>query len=138
MRGAAGETNIRPVRFSRSRTVAMRASQTLMQTSGGSVSMKNVRAMMIVSLLASLCLALPALATPRFTLPTQQQKQFKSDAERVAYTAWYNEKTDAAKKLAMGKDFLKKFPDSDFAASVKSVGFQLLEYIFKQHLGAFY
>jgi len=96
--------------------------------------MKKVSAMTVVSLLVSLCVALPALATPT----QQQQKQFKSDAEREAYTAFYNEKTDASKKLALGKDFLKKFPESEFASSVKSVNFQLLDYMFKQHLGAFY
>lgn len=101
--------------------------------------MKKVSAMTVVSLLASLFLALPALATPRFTPPPQQkQLQFKSDAEREAYTNWYNEKTDAAKKLALGKEFLKKFPDSDFAPSVDNINSQVLEIIFKQHLGAFY
>lgn len=101
--------------------------------------MKKVSAMTVVSLLASLFVAFPALATPRFTPPTQQkQLQFKNDAEREAYTAFYNEKTDAFKKLALGKDFLKKFPESDFAPSVEGVNLKVLEIIFGQHLATFY
>ena len=101
--------------------------------------MKKVSAMMIVSLLASLSIIVPTLATPHFTPPTQQkQLQFKSDAERAAYTDFYNEKTDAVKKLALGKEFLKKFPDSDFAPSVEGVNIKAMEIIFNQHLGAYY
>src|SRR5438132_522894 len=75
------------------------------------ISMKKVSVLIIVSLLASLFVALPALAAPHF-LPTQQpQKGFKTPEERAAYEAYWKEQTDWAKKLAMGKEFLSKFTD---------------------------
>ena len=101
--------------------------------------MKRVSLLMIVALLASFSVALPTWAAPRFAAQ-QAQKQFKSEAERTAYTAYYEVKIEAdpAKKLAMGKEFLKNFPDSDFAQSVKDVNLRALGMIFQAQLDAYY
>jgi hypothetical protein len=40
--------------------------------------------------------------------------------ERAAYTAYLNEKQDPAKRLALGKEFLRRHPRSEHAAEVES------------------
>src|SRR5262245_46366393 len=40
--------------------------------------------------------------------------------ERAAYSAYINEKNDPAKQLALGKEFLRRYPRSEHAAEVES------------------
>lgn len=99
--------------------------------------MKKVSLLIIASLLVSLFVALPALATPRFAQAPQPQKGFKTPEERAAYEAYYNEKTDWAKKLAMGKEFLSKFTDSDWKTDVKKGNLNALWNLFNAAVDAF-
>src|SRR3989442_1991207 len=72
--------------------------------------MKKLSLLIAVSLLASTFAAVPALASDYFLRSLQPALQ-GSDEERAAYEAVNNEK-DPAKKLALSKEFVKKFPDS--------------------------
>ncbi len=99
--------------------------------------MKKVSLLIIVSLLASLCVTLPALANPRFTQTPQPQKGFKTPEERAAYEAYWKEQTDWAKKLAMGKDFLGKFTDSDWKVDVKKGNLHALGNLFTAAVSVF-
>jgi len=94
--------------------------------------MKKLSVLIIVSLLASLFMALPALATP-----LQPQKGFKTPEERAAYEAYFNEKTDWTKKLRMGKDFLNKFTDSEWKVDVKRGNLNALLNLFQAAVQAF-
>ena len=74
--------------------------------------MKRSSLLVAVALLASSFAAMPAAASYHLT-QQQQAPKFGSDEERAAYEAWFNEK-DESKKLALGKTFVEKFPQSEY------------------------
>jgi hypothetical protein len=73
--------------------------------------MKRNSLLLAAALLASMCVSMPAGAGTRVSI------QQPSDAEREAYEKFYNEK-DEAKKLELAKDFVGKFPSSQYAKPV--------------------
>lgn len=64
--------------------------------------------------------------------PQAAQPQYKHPGEADAYTAFYNEK-DPKKKVALGEDFLQKFPDTDFKGQTY---FQLMSAYFSLNDGS--
>src|SRR5262249_17125034 len=50
----------------------------------------------------------------------QTRQALLRQEERAAYAAYMNEKQDAAKRLALGKEFLRRHPRSERAAEVES------------------
>ncbi len=94
------------------------------------------------SLLMVMLLVSPVAAWPAkgHSQPAQQQQpapKFQSDEERAAYEAYFNEK-DRAKKLALAKEFVKQFPNSDYAPWPRAHIFKTLGEDFQAALQAFY
>jgi uncharacterized caspase-like protein len=57
--------------------------------------------------------------------------------ERAAYQAYANEKQDAAKRLALGKEFLRKYPQSEFAGEVAAGNLKAMREIFAANFQSF-
>lgn len=71
----------------------------------------------------ALTIAISLMATPTLTYAsrsniTNQQAATQSDEERVLYEKYYNEK-ELEKKAAIAKEFVEKFPQSQYAAYCK-------------------
>ncbi len=71
----------------------------------------------------ALTITVPLLATPTLTPSvrnelTQQQAASPSDEERALYEKYYNEK-ELEKKAVIAKEFVEKFPQSQYAAYAK-------------------
>lgn len=71
----------------------------------------------------ALTITVPLLATPTLTYSarnelTQQQAATPSDEERALYEKYYNEK-ELEKKAVIAKEFVEKFPQSQYAAYCK-------------------
>jgi hypothetical protein len=81
------------------------------------VKMKKILALLALTLLITFGLQLVTLATAAQQPAGGQQAaggpQWKSRAEYDAFTAMANEK-DPNKKVSLAKDFLQKYPDSDY------------------------
>ena len=56
---------------------------------------------------------------------------------RAAYQAYANEKQDAAKRLALGKEFLRKYPQSEFAGEVAAGNLKAMREIFSANFQSF-
>ncbi len=57
--------------------------------------------------------------------------------ERAAYLAYANEQHDAAKRLALGKEFLQKYPQSEYARDVAAGNLKTMREIFSAEFQAF-
>ncbi len=57
--------------------------------------------------------------------------------ERAAYLAYANEKQDAAKRLALGREFLRKYPQSEFAKDVVAGNLRTMREIFSAEFQTF-
>jgi len=71
----------------------------------------------------ALTVSLPVMAAPILTTPVRtedllQQAATPSDEERTLYEKYYNEK-ELEKKAAIAKEFVEKFPQSQYAAYCK-------------------
>jgi hypothetical protein len=93
--------------------------------------MKRNSLLLAISLLASIWVGLPVSAAARLSI------QQPSDAEREAYEKFYNEK-DEAKKLDLARDFVGKFPQSQYAKPVDSYILGALGRQFQAALQSYY
>jgi uncharacterized caspase-like protein len=57
--------------------------------------------------------------------------------ERAAYLAYANEKQDAARRLALGREFLRKYPQSEYAKDVEAGNRRTMREIFSTEFQAF-
>jgi hypothetical protein len=78
--------------------------------------MKKFSILMAALMIGNIVVVPQALAGYHYS--TTQQPQFKSEEERALYQKYYDEK-DLAKKAVIAKEFVEKFPNSDFAKFAK-------------------